>query len=115
MERPIIKDSKVSAYVDELERQLSNFKSEKPIVKSYLTLKRYIEENNKMVDNIDFELSKLSDKDDKTIDRAIKYIDEIMSYNDKLQKMEKMVNPVVLEAETQEAGGILEQALKESK
>lgn len=115
MERPEIKDKKVLEYVLDLERQLDNFKSDKTIAKSYIANKKFLDGVNAVVYACDIDITTIMDKDDKVIDRASKFVDNLISYNEKLQKLEGMVNPKVItdaDAEIRESGSILEEALR---
>src|SRR3990167_4165417 len=52
MERPDIKDKKVLEYVEDLERQLYNFKSDKTIARSYLGLKNIMDQMNEVMSGV---------------------------------------------------------------
>jgi hypothetical protein len=83
MERPKIKDKAVLAYVEDLERQLENFKSESTITRMYLAVKKQADDMaNLLQTDVEVELEtgevttrplmdheSLSSKDDKVFDR----------------------------------------------
>jgi hypothetical protein len=112
MERPIIKDKKVKEYVEDLERQLSNFKSEETIARLYLGVKRQLDDmavllfedievkdpetgNVMKVKFMDFQT--LSSKDDKFVDRFMKIMDKFKEYMKDLKEAEELINPAVVE------------------
>lgn len=115
MERPEIKDKKVLEYVEDLERQLKNFQAETTIAKSYVASKRFIDGINQVVYAVQMDIRSISNKDDKVIDRASKFMDNILEYNEKLKKLEAMVNPKLIENASDEmidSPGLLEEFVK---
>lgn len=112
MTHPKIKDPEVQQYVDELLRKIENFSSDTTLVKSYFALKRFIDENNKLVTELEMDTMNLTEKDDKLHDRVTKYMDNIIEFNKNLSEMEKMINPEVMEAERKkESAGKFEKAM----
>lgn len=112
MERPKISDKKVSEYVDDLERQLNNFKSDETNAKLYLGVKRQIEDMAELLHNdIEVEIPEtgakkvvklmdvhaLSSKDDKFVDRCFKILDNYKDYIKDLKEVEELINPAVVE------------------
>jgi hypothetical protein len=110
MERPVIKDRLVLAYVEYLEAKISAFEADTTIAKSYHAKKHFIEENNRTIQAYNFNTSTLNDKDDKTHDRVTKYMGEVVSHCKDLQELEKMVNPEVLDAAAPSKAGKFEEA-----
>lgn len=118
MERPEIKDKHVLEYVEFIEKQLLNFQAETTIAESYIATKKFIDRVNRVVFNVEIDEKTITNKDDKVIDRASKFVDNILDYNDKLKKLEAMVNPKAIEdakSEMRESGGFLEEAIRKSE
>ena len=112
MERPIIKDKKVKEYVEDLERQLSNFKSEETIARLYLGVKRQLDdmatllfedievpnpETGELLKVKFMDFQTLSSKDDKFVDRFMKMLDKFKEYMKDLKESEELVNPAIVE------------------
>lgn len=115
MKRPIIKDKDIEDYVLFLEDQLDNFKAESTRVESYLGLKKIVDDINKALKGATINLTKISDKDDKYMERVLKFADKVDEYNDKLDAMEKKINPDKLEDAKKNYGNVLEEALGEKE
>jgi hypothetical protein len=120
MEKPVIKDKKVKAYVEDLERQLSNFKSDTTIAKLYLGVKRQLDDmatlmledievvdpttsEVKLVKFMDFQT--LSSKDDKFVDRFLKIMGGFKGNMEDLRAAEEIVNPAVVEKVQKQVSG----------
>lgn len=112
MERPPIKDKEASKYVDYLEQCLKNYTSEKTIALSYLALKNFVDENNKILSTTKLNKSAISDKDDKYIERMLKFAKEVKEYNENLEQMEKKIKPHVMEDAKKISSSVYEDALR---
>ena len=128
--RPPIKDPEVLRYVQELEDRLKNFESETTTARSYIALKKFIDEMNELIIEGDFKgeneiEDEKEDKNkpkkfrrktltDKLIERWFDYMDNIDKYNDKLETLSKKVSPKILEEAKRQSAGILESAVRES-
>lgn len=93
MNRPTIKDAKAKLYVEYLENKLSNFSSSTTKVKSYIALKNFIEKNSEALGKVDINSDTISDKEDRLIDRAMKFFKELDAYIANLEKMAEMISP----------------------
>ena len=126
MERPNIKDSKVLKYVEELERQLQNFKSTKTIAKFYVGLKKQVDEvsdtfsqseyeddSGKMVPFKLLDLKSLTDKDDKLAERYFKFLEKSKPIIENLLWLEKQISPEDILDAKKEAGNLLDSVLHE--
>ena len=122
MDKPIIKDKKVDAYVRDLERQLENFKADTTKAKLYLGVKRQLDDmaillledievadpetgEIKKVKFMDFQT--LSSKDDKFIDRYLKILDKFKDYMKDLSEAEELINPAIVEKIEKKVAGSL--------
>jgi hypothetical protein len=120
MERPVIKDKKVLAYVQDLERQLSNFKSEETNARLYLGVKRQLDDMATLlfedievpnpetgeIMNVKFmDFQTLSSKDDKFVDRFMKIMDKFKEYMKDLKEAEELINPAVVEKVEKKVSG----------
>lgn len=108
MKRPDKISGEQGDYIVFLEKMLGEFSSKKTAIRSYLALKKIIDDTNhlvmkgitiendetKKITSVDIvsEMS-LTSKDDKTIDRIFKFIDKLGVYNSELKKMEEGFNP----------------------
>lgn len=93
MNRPAIKDAKAKLYVEYLENKLSNFSSSTTKVKAYIALKNFIEKNSEALGKVDINSDTISDKEDRLIDRAMKFFKELDAYIANLEKMAEMISP----------------------
>ena len=89
MNKPSITDPKVKKYVEYLERKLEALNSEDAEVDSYLALKNFIKQGNKIMRNANFDGDELSDKEDKALERGLKFADKVLEYNDDLKELEE--------------------------
>lgn len=106
------KDEKIAR----LERELEAFSLDTVLIKSYLALRGFVEDASDVLKETKVSAAKFNDKDDKMIERALKFADKLDEYNDKLEKMKKKIIPELLEAEEKkQAGSILEKALMDAK
>jgi hypothetical protein len=115
MERPPIKDKAALAYVNYLEEKLSKLESS-DYVNTYYTIAAQIRSfNEQLTINMDEDIVKnigvtesgivvtektkkgfinlFADKDDKSFDRAWKYMLESVDMNKKLDELRKLMNP----------------------
>lgn len=129
MERPEIKDKKIQLYVDWLEKQLANYRSDKTRAKSYLGLKNIVDQVNeatikaklvveeKDIDNMSDEDKKAYKKEkvlqQQYLEKAMEMSGQLEEYNDALDRMEKQINPdILIQAKKEvEVGSIYEEAL----
>jgi cell division septum initiation protein DivIVA len=97
--------------VERLEKELKAFRSETTIAQSYIALKQYVDENNKLLSTIKITKINVQDKDDKLVERSAKFSSEILNYIKRLAELEKMVTIEVINEEKKTFGSILEEAL----
>ena len=122
MERPTLKDKKVKLYVEDLERQLSNFKSEETVARLYLGVKRQLDDMAVlMFEDIEvpnpetgeimkvkfMDFTTLSSKDDKFVDRYLKILDKFKDYMKDLREAEELINPAIIEKVEKKVSGSL--------
>lgn len=91
MNKPSITDTKVKKYVEYLERKLEAFTDGGTDVDSYLALQNFIKQGNKIMLSADFDAENLSDKDDKAVERGIKFADKVLEYNENLKELEEKI------------------------
>lgn len=114
MKKPkVIKDRECEQYIDYLEKQLYFFKSDQVITDSYLALKKFISENNKVISKAVLTHEEMSDKDEKFVDRAMKYTDKLNDYVKSLIELEDRIKTLSLPkgVSNQQAGSIYEQIM----
>ncbi len=128
MERPKIKDKAVLAYVEDLEEQLKNFKSDSTIAKMYLGVKKQANDMAALLSS-DIEVQmddgsiemkpildvqSLSSKDDKFFDRYNNILKIWRPMTKDLKEAELEINPEVLKKEEHKLleGSAVERALK---
>tara|TARA_R110001592_G_scaffold190364_1_gene436254 strand:- start:5551 stop:5913 length:363 start_codon:yes stop_codon:yes gene_type:complete len=87
MKRPKITDVKASKYVDYLEDKLKGFEIGSIEAESYLSLKNFISQGNALLAKIKFDGSELGDKDDKQIERGLKFADKMLDHNSALRDL----------------------------
>lgn len=107
MNKPQIKDKAIIAYVEYLEGKLKKFE-ESPIVNTYLTILRQVNSFNEQLSLRESEktmedgqkvkvqegfIDLFSDKDDKSFDRAWKYLNEAELLIEQLDKLRKKMTP----------------------
>jgi len=90
MEKPIIKDKVVQAYVDELEEKLRKYE-ESPYCNSYLALLYQIEAWNSQL--VDTPIDLFGDRENKEFDRAHKFFTEQRPYFEQLDYLRKLMTP----------------------
>lgn len=128
MQRPKIKDKTVLAYVEDLERQLENFKSESTITRMYLAVKKQADDMaNLLQTDVEVELEtgkvitrplmdheSLSSKDDKVFDRYFNILKIWRGMSKDLLDAEKEINPDIIKKEETKllAGSAVERALR---
>lgn len=96
---------------ERLRKELEAYRSNKTVAQSYLALKRYIDESNKLLVSIEMTKMNMKDKDDKLSERANKYSSDILNHIKRLQELEKMATIELIEKEQKEFGSILEEAM----
>lgn len=128
MERPKIKDKAALAYVEDLERQLENFKAESTITRMYLAVKKQADDMAKLLQtDVEVELEtgevttrplmdheSLSSKDDKVFDRYFNILKIWRGMSKDLLDAEKEINPDIVKKEEHKllAGSAVERALR---
>jgi hypothetical protein len=105
MKRPTIKDVAASRYADYLEGLLKEFQSETTKVKSYKALKNFVETNSKVLEELSLSADKMSDKEDKLVERTLKFANEILHYNETLDKLYNSIGPILAAENIKEATG----------
>ena len=96
-----------------LKKELALYDSKTTEVNSYLALRRYIDENNKLLMKLDIVSINKKDRDDKLAERAMKYSLEVADYLKSLKELKKdLSDTVILEAE-KTYGNMLEEALED--
>lgn len=99
MNKPSITDSKVKKYVDHLEKKLEAFTKGNVEVESYLALANFVKQGNKIMESANFDANNLSDKDDKALERAIKFADKVLEYNQSLSELYEKIGTEKIEKE----------------
>lgn len=114
MERPAKLNKEAAIYADFLENKLSHYTSKKTKVRSYLALKKILDDLNKLIfdgvdvnnpetDNVEsvdlISEMALINASDKSFDRIFKFIEKIGSLNAELVKMESEISPEDIKAE----------------
>lgn len=113
MERPTKLSGEQKKYIEYLENKLEKFSSKKTGIGAYLTIKKIVDDTNKLVNqgiNVDDAEGKthnvdlisedaLMSKDDKTFDRIFKFIDKLPTYTSELATMEEMFSEEDIERE----------------
>lgn len=90
MDKPVIKDKTILAYVEEIENELKIFK-ESPYVNSYLALYGQIENWNQQLRDIKINLH--GEATEKAFERAHKYFTEQKPYFEQLEYLRKLMTP----------------------
>ncbi len=128
MERPKIKDKAALAYIEDLERQLDNFKADSTIARMYLGVKKQADDMAALLSS-DIEVQmedgsiemkpildvqSLSSKDDKFFDRYNNILKIWRPMTKDLKEAESEINPDILKKEESKIleGSVVERALK---
>lgn len=90
MDRPVIKDQKVLQYVEELEFKLKKYE-ESPLIESYIACLETVNRWNRQL--METEVSLFTGTEDKSFDRAHKYLTEQRPYIEQLEYLRKLMNP----------------------
>ncbi len=108
MKRPSIKDAKTKEYVEYLEDKLKKFSASTTKVKSYIALKNFIDQNSEALGKVAINSDTISDKEDRLVDRAMKFFKELKDYNSNLDAMREMISPedIAVEAKLLKSSGI---------
>lgn len=109
MERPSKLTGEQGEYIQFLEKKLEVFNSKTTKVESYLTVKKIVDDTNKLVRNgvsinhsetgeflkkVDIiSEESLMSKDEKTFDRLSKFLDKIEEYNGMLDRFNEQLDP----------------------
>jgi len=109
MSRPIIRDAKILKYVESLESKLDTLSSGKVKAESYLSLKSFVESNNSVLKDANITQIEMSDKEDKFVDRAFKYADKLVIYNEMLDKLYAQLGEQYIEEVDRESASVYEQ------
>lgn len=78
-------------YIEQLLEFFSSLKINQTLIKAYVALKNFVEENAGVVSDLKLDKIKLADKDDRTIDRTLKFSKELPEYFKDLIEMENML------------------------
>lgn len=113
-------DPKIEKYIDYLEDKLKGFDIGGIEAESYLSLRNFISQGNTLLKKIKFDGSELGDKDDKQIERGLKFADKMMDHNAALRDMfDKVGASKIKELESKEdvkeAASSYELAMPEKK
>lgn len=97
LDRPTITDPKVLEYVENLEKQLFNFTTNKTFISMYIALRKQSESISKVYSNLEINETILSDKEDKLTDRFFNWVKMAPSMTEALSELEQKINPKVQE------------------
>ena len=111
MKRPIIKDVEVRKYVEHLESKIKAINTQSLKAETYLSLRNFVKNNNSILKNIELTEASVSDKDDKLMDRAFKYADNIWKYLEIADKIYDSLGETYVEEVDREEASIYEKAL----
>jgi len=108
-----IKDVRVRKYVKKLEAKLEEFSLRTAKVNSYLSLKNFIEQGNKLLNSykVSEEATELSDKDDKALERGLKFSEKLSSLQELLDKMYSQIGELPEDKGKIESSSSYEKAL----
>ena len=96
-------DIKIEKYIDYLEDKLKGFEIGGIEADSYLSLKHFIGQGNKLLKAVNFDGTELGDKDDKAVERGLKFSDKILDHNAALRDLyEKVGGKKIEELESKE-------------
>ncbi len=112
-----IKDVKVRKYVKSLESKLEEFEAKSVKVQSYLALKNFVSQGNKLLAGykVSDSADELSDKEDKALERGLKFAEKLEPQQALLDKMYNEIGELVSEKGEREAGSAYEKAMKNIK
>lgn len=111
MKRPIIKDAEVRRYVEHLESKIKAVNTQSLKAQTYLSLRNFIKNNNTILKNADLTEEDASNKDDKLMDRAFKYADNIWKYLETADKIYDNLGETYVEEVDREEASVYEKAL----
>ncbi len=111
MKRPIIKDAEVRRYVEHLESKIKAVNTQSLKAETYLSLRNFIKNNNTILKNADLTEEDASNKDDKLMDRAFKYADNIWKYLETADKIYDNLGETYVEEVDREEASVYEKAL----
>ena len=112
-----IKDIKVRKYVKSLQSKLEEFDARSVKVDSYLALKNFISQGNKLLAGykVSDSADELSDKEDKALERGLKFSEKLESQQALLDKMFNEIGELLEEKGERKAGSAYEKAFKNIK
>mgnify|MGYP001282652091 FL=1 len=112
-----IKDVKVRRYVRGLQLKLEEFEANTTKVKSFLALKNFITQNNKLLTNyrVSDSADELSDKEDKALERGLKFSEKLDYLQTLLDKMYGEIGEIPEEQGKQKAASAYEQVMRDLK
>ncbi len=109
-----IKDARIRKHVRSLEVRLEEFESGSTKVDAYLSLKNFIEQGSKLLKDFKIEGDELSDKNDKTLDRGLKFGEKLNDLITLLNSLESQIGELPDKGE-RKAGSAYEKAFKNIK
>ena len=115
MKRPVVTDKKTLKYIEHIEGKLSEFSSLTTKVKSYEALRNFIDQGNRLLRGCNFDGDELNDKEDKAVERGLKFADKMLVYNSNLDELYEMIgSPKDIEKDlnAKEAGSNYEEMLE---
>lgn len=111
MKRPIIKDAEVRKYVEHLESKIKAINTQSLKAETYLSLRKFIKGNNSILKDTDLTAEDASNKEDKLMDRAFKYADNIWKYLETADKIYDNLGETYVEEVDREEASVYEKAL----
>jgi hypothetical protein len=111
-----IKDVKVRKYVKSLQTKLQEFELGSTKVDSYLALRNFIKQGNKLLSDYKVvSAEELSDKEDKALERGLKFGEKLESLQSLLDKYYAEIGELPEEKGKQQAGSAYEAVMRERK
>lgn len=97
-----------------LKAKLKIYESEDTHVRSYLTIKKVIDDINKSMSETDLDFKANEEDDTIKLERAVKIAESLSELNDNLEKLEKKISPQKL-GEIKQYGSLLEEAMAKNE
>lgn len=94
-----------------LKKKLAAFSVDTIKVRSFIALRRYVDEHNKLLMKLKVVVVDKRDRDDALSERARKFADEQSEYIKQLEVYERSITSEVLVAEEKQYGSLLEEEL----
>ena len=110
MKRPEIKDKDVLKYVEYLEEKISNMNANTTTAIAYRSLNSFVIKASKVINDVIINTKEFSNKDDKLVERAQKFANELPSYVKDLKELEKHLEPSTIEQVKKESASLYEKA-----